>query len=127
MTGATAQLWKCAKYVLALSYAPSPLTDQLVQVRDKFRADHLVHFYASDVDVILSPSGPGPAPVLGTSKYWGYTSFYNLVDFPAGVLPTGDFVQESDVKDAEREYMSADDERIAAECEFCNDCHVRNG
>lgn len=98
------------------------LTRQLVQRRDKFRADHLEHFYASGVDVILLPSGPGPAPVLGTSKYWSYTSFYNLVDFPAGVLPTGEYVEESDVKDEAREYMSKDDEQIAAECKCILAC-----
>lgn len=39
------------------------------------------------VDVILSPVGPGSAPKLDTSKWWGYTSQWNLLDYPALVFP----------------------------------------
>ena len=39
------------------------------------------------VDIILCPAGPGPAPRLGCSKYWGYTSQWNLLDYPALVFP----------------------------------------
>ena len=39
------------------------------------------------VDVILSPCGPGVAPKLNTAKWWGYTSQWNLLDYPAVVFP----------------------------------------
>ncbi|KAL2048048.1 hypothetical protein ABVK25_011085 [Lepraria finkii] len=39
------------------------------------------------VDVILCPASPGVAPPLDTSRYWGYTSQWNLVDYPAVVFP----------------------------------------
>lgn len=39
------------------------------------------------VDVILSPVGPSAAPKLGTAKWWGYTSQWNLLDYPAVVFP----------------------------------------
>ncbi|CAD6445972.1 41e683fe-58ed-426e-beb6-afdce751dde1 [Sclerotinia trifoliorum] len=39
------------------------------------------------VDVILSPVGPGSAPKLDTAKWWGYTSQWNLLDYPAIVFP----------------------------------------
>ncbi|KAL8663508.1 MAG: hypothetical protein Q9202_003818 [Teloschistes flavicans] len=39
------------------------------------------------VDVILAPVGPGAAPPLGQSKYWGYTAQWNLLDYPALVFP----------------------------------------
>lgn len=39
------------------------------------------------VDVILCPAGPGPAPRLDCSKYWCYTSQWNLLDYPALVFP----------------------------------------
>jgi len=39
------------------------------------------------VDVILCPVGPGAAPPLNHSKYWGYTSQWNLLDYPALVFP----------------------------------------
>ena len=39
------------------------------------------------VDVILCPVGPGAAPPLDCSRYWGYTSQWNLLDYPAVVFP----------------------------------------
>ena len=39
------------------------------------------------VDVILCPAGPGPAPRLDCSKYWCYTSQWNLLDYPSLVFP----------------------------------------
>jgi amidase len=39
------------------------------------------------VDVIICPVGPGVAPVHGTARYWGYTSQWNLLDYPAVVFP----------------------------------------
>jgi len=39
------------------------------------------------VDVILCPAGPGVAPKIDTSKWWGYTSQWNLLDYPAIVFP----------------------------------------
>ncbi|TVY82383.1 putative amidase [Lachnellula suecica] len=35
------------------------------------------------VDVILCPAAPGVAPAHNTSKYWAYTSQWNLLDYPA--------------------------------------------
>ncbi|KAH8669545.1 amidase signature domain-containing protein [Tricladium varicosporioides] len=39
------------------------------------------------VDVILCPVGPGVAPKLNTAKWWGYTSQWNLLDYPGLVVP----------------------------------------
>ncbi|KAL8714578.1 MAG: hypothetical protein Q9220_001526 [cf. Caloplaca sp. 1 TL-2023] len=39
------------------------------------------------VDVILAPVGPGAAPPLDQARYWGYTSQWNLLDYPALVFP----------------------------------------
>jgi hypothetical protein len=41
------------------------------------------------VDVVLCPVGPGCAPPLDCARYWGYTSQWNLLDYPAAVFPTG--------------------------------------
>jgi amidase len=43
--------------------------------------------YNDMIDVILCPAGPGVAPPLDCAKYWGYTSLWNLLDFPALVFP----------------------------------------
>ncbi|KAI1099673.1 amidase [Jackrogersella minutella] len=47
------------------------------------------------IDVILCPAGPGVAPKLETSRYWGYTSQWNLLDYPAIVFPVKDAVGEA--------------------------------
>lgn len=39
------------------------------------------------VDVILCPVGPGAAPKIDTAKWWGYTSQWNLLNYPAFVFP----------------------------------------
>ncbi|KAL9599097.1 MAG: hypothetical protein Q9219_004055 [cf. Caloplaca sp. 3 TL-2023] len=39
------------------------------------------------MDVILAPVGPGAAPPIDHGKYWGYTSQWNLLDYPALVFP----------------------------------------
>jgi hypothetical protein len=44
---------------------------QLNLRREALRAEYLKHYNSQNVDVVLSPVGPGPAPPLGTSKYWG--------------------------------------------------------
>lgn len=43
----------------------------------------------AEVDVILAPVGPGCATLHGTARYWGYTSQWNLLDYPAVAFPTG--------------------------------------
>jgi len=48
------------------------------------------------VDVILSPVGPGAAPKLETAKWWGYTSQWNLLDYPAIVFPVDKVNVEKD-------------------------------
>ena len=42
---------------------------------------------APEMDVILCPYHQSPAPLLETTRYWGYTSIWNLLDYPAAVFP----------------------------------------
>ncbi|CAF0864129.1 unnamed protein product [Rotaria sordida] len=48
------------------------------------------------IDCILTPVGPSAAPKHGTAKWWGYTSIWNLLDYPAAVFPvtTVDLVKD---------------------------------
>lgn len=41
------------------------------------------------VDVVLCPTGPGCAPLLDCSRYWAYTTQWNLLDYPALIFPSG--------------------------------------
>ena len=73
--------------------------------RDTLRSEYLAHFNAQDVDFILCPVGPGPAPQHHTSKYWGYTSAWNLLDYPAAVFPTG--LRADPTLDTDEAYVKA--------------------
>ncbi|KAF2160433.1 hypothetical protein M409DRAFT_70401 [Zasmidium cellare ATCC 36951] len=54
------------------------------------------------VDVILCPAGAGAAPPLDCTRYWSYTSQWNLLDYPAVVFPTGLACSSED--QAEKDY-----------------------
>ncbi|KAF4633614.1 hypothetical protein G7Y89_g4506 [Cudoniella acicularis] len=69
--------------------------------REIFRYEYLQEWNntAPEMDIILCPVGPLPAPPLGTSRYWGYTSIWNLLDYPGVVFPVTKVNQELDKKD----------------------------
>ncbi|KAK8043061.1 hypothetical protein PG994_013544 [Apiospora phragmitis] len=61
--------------------------------RDEYRQEYAELWNKkADVDVILCPVGPGVAPKLNAARYWGYTSQWNLLDYPAVVFPVNDHV-----------------------------------
>ncbi|TGJ83610.1 hypothetical protein E0Z10_g5130 [Xylaria hypoxylon] len=66
-----------------------PTLWQAQQERDAYRTSYAALWNERAVDVILCPAGPGVAPKLGTARYWGYTSQWNLLNYPAIVFPTG--------------------------------------
>lgn len=84
--------------------------------RDAFRAEYLAHFASADVDVILCPPTPGPAPRLETSKYWNYTSLFNLLDYPGAVFPTGLTVDDSDMPDPAYKFTGESDKLVWEAC-----------
>ncbi|CAF3863605.1 unnamed protein product [Rotaria sp. Silwood1] len=53
-------------------------------------------FLNTSIDCLLAPVGPSAAPQHGTAKWWGYTSIWNLLDYPAAVFPvtTVDLVKD---------------------------------
>ena len=51
------------------------------------------------VDAILCPAGPGVAPSLDCSRYWGYTSQRNLLDYPALAFPVSEVGPDVDVRE----------------------------
>lgn len=66
-------------------------------MREQYRADYAKIWNdtacganaGGAVDVILCPVTPGAAPPLDCARYWGYTSQWNLLDYPALVFPVG--------------------------------------
>jgi Asp-tRNA(Asn)/Glu-tRNA(Gln) amidotransferase A subunit family amidase len=65
---------------------------QLIIRREQIRQEYLTYFRSLNLDIILLPAGPAPAQMLGTTKYWSYTSLFNLLDWPGAVFPTGLYV-----------------------------------
>ncbi|KAK7618263.1 amidase signature domain-containing protein [Phyllosticta citricarpa] len=74
--------------------------------RDAYRTQYAEHWNSTGgadgsdmVDVILCPVGPGAAPPLDQARYWGYTSQWNLLDYPALTFPVSQVDPAVDVKD----------------------------
>ncbi|KAJ5513276.1 Amidase [Penicillium fimorum] len=69
--------------------------------REMFRYSYLQEWnnVAPEMDVILCPAFPTPAPLHDTSRYWGYTSLFNLLDYSALVFPVTKVDPEKDAKD----------------------------
>ncbi|KAI0828980.1 general amidase GmdA [Trametes gibbosa] len=67
--------------------------------REAFRAKVLAHWNAHQartatgrhVDAVLSPVAATLAPRHDRTRWWGYTSYWNLMDYPAVVFPVGRF------------------------------------
>ncbi|KAJ1305475.1 hypothetical protein OPQ81_000482 [Rhizoctonia solani] len=65
--------------------------------RDQFRARALKHWNETalrskssrPVDAVLCPAAPTLAPPHGAARWIGYTSYWNLLDLPAVVFPSG--------------------------------------
>lgn len=62
------------------------------------------------VDVILCPVGPGAAPPLDHATYWGYTSQWNLLDYPALAFPVTKVDPSVDKVDVDYSPMNEKDE-----------------
>ncbi|KAF2229619.1 putative glutamyl-tRNA amidotransferase subunit A [Viridothelium virens] len=60
------------------------------------------------VDVILCPVGPGAAPPLDCARYWGYTSQWNLLDYPAVVFPA--IQADPEIDKADEGYISRNEQ-----------------
>ncbi|KAJ1302589.1 hypothetical protein OPQ81_002906 [Rhizoctonia solani] len=65
--------------------------------REQFRARALHHWNTSAArseqgrafDAVLCPVAPTLAPPHDTTRWWGYSSYWNLLDLPAVVFPSG--------------------------------------
>ena len=63
--------------------------------RDAFRQNLLMQWNSTwmhtgtqrPVDAIICPVAPTLAPKHNETRWWGYTSYWNLADYPAAVFP----------------------------------------
>ncbi|KAJ2993723.1 hypothetical protein NUW58_g75 [Xylaria curta] len=65
-----------------------------------------------EVDVILCPPNFGAATPHKQSKYWGYSSIWNLLDYPGVVFPVTTVDPAKDPKDAMYKPRNAEDEFV---------------
>ncbi len=70
------------------------------------------------VDVLLCPASPGVAPKHNTARYWGYTSQWNLLDYPAVVFPVSKVEKKRDVPAKSFRPMTDIDEDHWKLCEY---------
>lgn len=82
------------------------LNVQKYQYRDAYNS----HWADSGIDVLVCPAGPGAAQPHFTTKYWGYTSQWNLLDYPGITFPVTYVDPEKDVADPDYKPLNETDE-----------------
>lgn len=103
---------------------------KLIDQRDQYRSEYARRWTSTAtgtdddgrptgmVDVVLCPAGPGAANCLNTSRYWGYTSQWNLLDYPAIVFPAGMVSQSLDTQPNDYLPLGPDDKYNYELCMF---------
>jgi Asp-tRNA(Asn)/Glu-tRNA(Gln) amidotransferase A subunit family amidase len=101
--------------------------------REEFRLEYANHWNSTGswsdedqgwvdvVDVVICPVAPWIAAKHGTSKYWGYTSTWNILDYPALAFPTPTGLcasKDIDVKYPRSSFFCAVDKEIWQNCEY---------
>ncbi|KAF4341946.1 hypothetical protein FBEOM_4112 [Fusarium beomiforme] len=57
------------------------------------------------MDALICPSAPGVGYPHDFNTYWGYTSLFNLIDYPAAILPVPGLKVSPESDPVNREYM----------------------
>jgi len=96
---------------------PYPVSEtwKLNVQREQFRARALQHWNNTrqrtssgrPVDAILAPIAPTLASRHDCTRWWGYSSYWNLVDYPAAVFPIGRFSAADHRRDTANSLPSA--------------------
>ncbi|ODV68658.1 amidase [Hyphopichia burtonii NRRL Y-1933] len=78
--------------------------------KQKYRKEYLKYWNQFEADAIIAPVFPGPAAKHRTAKYWGYTSQWNLLDYPVLVFPVTKVDLDLDHPDSEYKPLNDIDE-----------------
>jgi len=101
--------------------APQPFTKpsqlwELVSVREKLRQQAVEQWSSlGAVDVILCPGGPTLATRENKSRHWGYTSMWNVLDWPAVTFPVDRGFEGENVEWPPREARSETEKHVFEE------------
>lgn len=95
--------------------------------RDVYRAEYLKRWnettgkenpscYEDAMDVLLCPNFPGGAFPIDQTKYWGYTSIFNILDFPGLAFPFTTGNPDKDPIDTNFQPRNEDDKAVHEIC-----------
>ncbi len=99
----------------------------MVRTREGFRKEFLQQWNQLGLDCLLCPVMGNVAPRPGKIKYWGYTSVFNLVDYPGVVFPSGfeadskldqDFENSSPAANTKKDFGYADKKKGEWQSDF---------
>jgi Asp-tRNA(Asn)/Glu-tRNA(Gln) amidotransferase A subunit family amidase len=65
--------------------------------REDYKKEYAEHWEKYNIDVLLCPATPGIAPPHGEAHYYGYSTQWNCLDYPALVFPVTYVDKEVDV------------------------------
>ncbi|KAL1303077.1 hypothetical protein AAFC00_006521 [Neodothiora populina] len=77
--------------------------------RDYLRTCYAEQWRSMGIDAILCPANASAASAHGESRYWGYTSVFNVLDLPGVVFPVT-CVKETDTRASTLPIMSPKDQ-----------------
>lgn len=60
------------------------------------------------IDALICPPAPGVGYPYDFNTYWGYTSLFNLIDYPAAVLPIPGLKVNAEQDPLDSEYVPLD-------------------
>ncbi|KAF8428989.1 amidase [Tirmania nivea] len=86
------ELTPLAKFAFeGLQCKPLTVTESwdLASRRNQYRLSYARLWNETQVDAILCPVAPTVSAIHDTSKYWGYTSVFNMLDCSAAAFPAG--------------------------------------
>lgn len=98
---------------------------ELQYARESFKREYWRDVWVKEkLDVLLCPAAHLCAPRFGKIKYWGYTSFFNLVDLPGAVFPIKGLLVDSqkDIEHEEKEKASTRQTLSGLDKEARNEC-----
>jgi amidase len=86
--------------------------------REAYRTEYARLWRERGVDAVLCPVGPSVAGRHDSSRYWGYSAVWNLLDYPAAVFPVGRVDKKVDRGYERESYLSGKDEEEWKKCKW---------
>lgn len=86
------ELTPLVKFALdGLQSKPLTVTESwdLTYRRNQYRLSYAKLWNESQIDAIICPAAPTVSPLHDTTKSWGYTLVFNLLDYSTAVFPAG--------------------------------------